>query len=93
MGGLDDTIYGQSEMQLGKGDRLLLYTDGVTEAHNPEGKLYGPERLAGVLDETPSESGEDVLVRILQDVSAFSNGSPQFDDMTMMLLTMAGEGR
>ena len=93
LGGLDDTIYGQSEMQLGKGDRLLLYTDGVTEAHNPEGKLYGLERLAGVLDETPSESGEDVLVHIIKDVSAFSNGSPQFDDMTMMLLTMAGEGR
>lgn len=88
LAGMEDTVYGQDELRLETGDRLFLYTDGVTEAHNPEKRLYGYERLMGVLDKCGERNGEEVLSAVLKDVEAFSDGEPQFDDITMMILTI-----
>ena len=88
LAGMDDTEYRFSELQLAPGDRLLLYTDGVTEAHSREKELYGTERLFHVLDSATGKDGEGVLDEILHDVNTFAAGEPQFDDITMVILTM-----
>ena len=88
LGGMEFTRYRQSELRLEPGDRLLLYTDGVVEAHNRKAELYGNGRLEKVLDSTRDRPGEEVLDRILNDVSAFAAGVPQFDDITMVVLTI-----
>ena len=88
LAGMDDTEYRQSELQLNEGDRLLLYTDGITEAHDRSGGLYGTDRLTHVLEETADESGEKVLEGVISDVQRFSKGEPQFDDMTMLIVTI-----
>ena len=88
LAGMDDTEYRQSELQLNEGDRLLLYTDGITEAHDRSDGLYGTDRLTQVLEEAADESGENVLERIISDVQRFSAGAPQFDDMTMLIVTI-----
>jgi len=88
LAGLEFTRYKQSEMQLAPGDRLLLYTDGVTETHDRSNNLYGEARLKAVLDSTADRPGEQVLAQILDDVNAFAAGTPQFDDITMVVLTM-----
>ena len=88
LAGLDDTEYEKSEIRLSSGDRLLLYTDGVTEAHGQNKTIYGDYRLKKVLNETASENGEMVLSRILADVNRFSEGIDQFDDITMTILTI-----
>ena len=88
LAGMDDTIYSQSEMQRQAGDRLLLYTDGVTEAHDPNRQLYGDDRLMAVINNTADESGERVLSSILSDVNLFAGSEPQFDDITMIVLTI-----
>lgn len=86
LAGLDGTQYGQSEIQLYTGDRLLLYTDGVTEAHSKENTVYGDDRLKKVLNDTANEKGEIVLSSILDDVNRFAEGAKQFDDITMTIL-------
>ena len=48
LGVFPENAYEQAELALGPGDRLLFYTDGITEARNPEGEEYGEERLAAV---------------------------------------------
>ena len=88
LAGMEDTVYRQSEMQLQGGDRLLLYTDGVTEAHNSNKEIYGEERLRALMDETQGDSPDETLLRILNEVNRFAAGEPQFDDITMMLLTI-----
>ncbi len=88
LAGLDDTEYEKSEIRLSSGDRLLLYTDGVTEAHGQNKTIYGDDQLKRVLNETASEKGEIVLSRILENVNRFTEGIDQFDDITMTILTI-----
>ena len=88
LAGLDDTEYRFDELSLAPGDRLLLYTDGVTEAHSKSKELYGNGRLFTVLDSAAEKNGETVLEEILNDVNAFAAGEPQFDGITMVLLSI-----
>lgn len=86
LAGMDDTEYSHEELQLKPGDRILLYTDGATEAHDPEKNLYGTERLKMVLEKSVSLKGEEVLDSIIKDIENFVKGEPQFDDITMLML-------
>ena len=88
LAGMEFTHYKQGEIRLDPGDRLLLYTDGVTEAHNTKSELYGDDRLIKVMEDTKDLTGEQVLEHILEDVNRFAQGVPQFDDMTMVILTI-----
>lgn len=88
LGGMEFTQYRQGELQLEPGDRLLLYTDGVVEAHNQKDELYGEDRLKAVLESTRDCPGDQVLARVFEDVSAYATGVPQFDDITMVVLTI-----
>ena len=72
-------------VQLAPGDRLLLYTDGVTEAMNPDQALWGEERLLAAVSEF-SGTLPDMLDSIHQQVTEFAATAPQNDDITMLLL-------
>ena len=88
LAGMEFTQYKQTEIKLEPGDRLLLYTDGVTEAHNRTDALYGEERLEKVLESTQDSTGEQVLDCIFKDVNDFAGETPQFDDITMVVLSI-----
>jgi serine phosphatase RsbU (regulator of sigma subunit) len=88
LAGMEFTRYRQEEIQLEPGDRLLLYTDGVVEAHNRNNELYGDDRLKNKLDSVRDLSGEQVLESIFEDVNEYAAGVPQFDDITMVILSI-----
>ena len=88
LAGMEFTRYKQGEITLEPGDRLLLYTDGVTEAHDRENALYGTDRLEKMLENTKDAPGEQVLDSILADIDIFAEGVPQFDDITMVVLSI-----
>ena len=92
LGGMEPTQYGHGEIRLAPGDRLLLYTDGVVEAQDREEKLYGEDRLRRLVDDTVDLPGEQMLERILSDVNLYATGVPQFDDITMVVLTIREQG-
>ena len=78
--------YEQETTQLRDGDVVLFYTDGVTETVNPEGDLYGEERLEEVATRVKSENVNQICQAIYDDVIAFQGEAQQFDDLTMMVL-------
>ena len=88
LGGMEFTQYRMNEIRLEPGDRLLLYTDGVVEAHDRHDGLYGEDRLKEMLDSVRDLPGEQVLERIFDDVNEFATGAPQFDDITMVVLSI-----
>ena len=80
--------YRSNTIQLAPGDRILLYTDGVTEAHDPKGNLYGEDRLIKIFSDSASFTEEETIDAIHNDILKFSDGAAQFDDITMMVLTI-----
>lgn len=90
LAGMEDTEYTENRIRLKKGDRLLLYTDGVTEATDPDDKLYGEERLKEFTGALPDLDGKEFLFRIWTDVNRFQRDGEQFDDITMLTVEYKG---
>ncbi len=77
----------EREIEVIPGDFLIFYTDGVTEAMNAEGKLFGEERLqAAVADIAPGASAQQVLEAVMDAVNAFTGDTPQSDDFTLLVV-------
>ena len=77
--------FASKDVQLELGDTLFLYTDGVTEAFNPEVECFGEERLLQALGEVPPGSRE-MVQRVLEKVHVFARGAPQSDDIALLAL-------
>lgn len=90
LAGMDGIRYRQSSVQLSCGDRIFLYTDGVTEAESREHTFYGEERLRGVLSELSESAPRETVEAVDADVRKFAEGAEQVDDITMMCLEYKG---
>ena len=89
LGGLEGITYQRQTLKMKAGDRLFLYTDGVSEAQNEKGEFYGEERLLKVLN-SHSQSPEDTLHFVSADVEKFVNRAERSDDITMLELLYCG---
>ena len=81
-----DQEFVSSKSRLSKGDAVLLYTDGVSEALNPENQEYGLERLADLILKCREAKSSELLARCVEDLAIFRNGVPAFDDETLMVI-------
>jgi sigma-B regulation protein RsbU (phosphoserine phosphatase) len=81
-----NVLFEENTMELQKGDILLLYTDGVTEAENGAGELFGEKRLCGILSTIHHEHPDLMIERILQDVIAFCDPYPLKDDLSLVIM-------
>ena len=77
--------YQEADLQLDPGHVLMLYTDGVTEAHSPGGEQYGKERFEGLLSRHAAEKVERLCGIIVETVNDFQKGN-QHDDVTLLVL-------
>ena len=88
--GMDaEHVYRSCRFELGPGETLALYTDGISEAMDHEGRLYGLERLERMLLEPGA--ADECGRRILADVERHSTGQIQSDDMCLVCLGRVGE--
>jgi sigma-B regulation protein RsbU (phosphoserine phosphatase) len=78
-----DTEYCATRVQLDAGDTLFLYTDGLSEASNPSDE-YGVDRVVTLVRQQAARQPAELIAACLHDVRTFTNGSPSFDDMTML---------
>lgn len=88
LGIFPDVTYEQAEITLRPGDRLLFYTDGITEARNPEGDEYGEDRLAQAASGVRSKGADAIKDAVLADVNGFTNGKFE-DDATLIVVGIA----
>jgi sigma-B regulation protein RsbU (phosphoserine phosphatase) len=72
------------EVDLEPGELLLAYSDGVVEAQSPEGELFGEERLAEVLGDSPTDSPQAAVNHVLEEIEAFTRGHTPYDDLTLL---------
>ena len=90
LAGIDGFTYNAQQLDLCPGDRILLYTDGVTEAEDINHNLYGDGRLENFMAECGSLSPMDMLLGIKNDVDMFAGEAEQFDDITMVAIQYFG---
>ena len=69
-----------------QGDALLLYTDGIREAHNARGKLFGKTRLLELFKENTVQRAQALIDTLLSEVAHFATGVPQHDDLTLLMI-------
>ena len=83
---MDGIPYTNHSLTMKKGDRLFIYTDGITEATNEYDELYGESRLLKILSsaQDKGKSPRDILDIVRNDLSDFVLDAPQFDDITML---------
>ena len=74
------------EISLLKGDLIVLYTDGIIEAHDPYNQLFGKQRLEEFLLRKKRETAQQIADQLIEEVHLFSQGAPQHDDMALILL-------
>ena len=87
LGVLDEQQFSETTITLGPGDAVVMYTDGVTEAWHPHPRDedYGINRLTAAIASAPRKAGE-LLAHLEADLNAFTEGAPQQDDVTFLVL-------
>jgi PAS domain S-box-containing protein len=86
LGGLEHQVYSSRTVEIGEDDIVVLYTDGITESINGEEEMYGEDRLRMIIRGHPGLSASGIMEKILDGVSSFAVGQPQFDDITLMVI-------
>ena len=74
----------EHEFELGHGDTLFCYTDGVTEATDAHNVLFGNDRLLEALNKDPDADAEQICKNVKESINEFVGEAPQFDDITML---------
>lgn len=90
VGPMPGIAFKESLIELGPGDELFLYTDGVTEADNRRRELFGKDRLKHVLDQSKAISVVDRINDVMKAVRTFAGDAPQADDITILGIRYLG---
>ncbi len=90
LGVIADAEFQQKTLRLQPGDVVLFYTDGVNEAMNADGESFGEERLVETLCRTADQPASAIAEAIQEAVRTFAGDTPQFDDLTLLLLKREG---
>ncbi|TNF74849.1 MAG: FHA domain-containing protein [Acidobacteria bacterium] len=85
IGLMEDGNYTEGKTKLGPGDLLVLYTDGITEATDPEDEEYGLERLTAVCKKHRKKPLDELANEIDADLDGFAQGVPYADDRTLVM--------
>ena len=86
VGLMPDCTYEQSEVTLHAGDMLLIYTDGFSEAMNPQLEEWGEKRLMAAASASRALDAEKIIAGIMKAADAYAAGAPQSDDMTLVVM-------
>jgi serine phosphatase RsbU (regulator of sigma subunit)/pSer/pThr/pTyr-binding forkhead associated (FHA) protein len=92
VGLIESAQFEVSETTLSAGDKIVMYTDGVTEAQNLQGEFFGRQRLRQVVAKHHADSCQALQEAVQSAVAAFTESAPQADDITLVVIEYRGEG-
>jgi len=86
LGMFDFASYDSRALQLNKGDILVVYSDGLTDVESPDGEVFGEARLRDIIRREAPSGGDAVRRGFNQSIAAFTKGTPQGDDITIVVI-------
>jgi sigma-B regulation protein RsbU (phosphoserine phosphatase) len=102
LGVLEEAVWEQQATQIGPGETLVLYTDGITDAQNGHGEFFGEERLLEVVRanaDTPTDQGsladqgpqaQEIEQAVKTEIRGYVGDAPQYDDITLVVVVREG---
>jgi serine phosphatase RsbU (regulator of sigma subunit)/predicted ester cyclase len=94
LGLMPQMTYEEQEISLAPAERVLFYTDGLIEAHSPQGEMFGTPRLRDLLSERAGEGGTGLSATLMEKLGRFTGeGWEQEDDITLLTLQRVGSTR
>jgi sigma-B regulation protein RsbU (phosphoserine phosphatase) len=92
VGLVESAQFATGETTLASGDKILIYSDGVTEAQNLQGEFFGRQKLRQVVAEHHADACHDLHAAVGHAVAAFTESAPQADDITLVVIEYGGAG-
>jgi serine phosphatase RsbU (regulator of sigma subunit) len=86
LGMFDFASYQSRAFRLDQGDILVVYSDGLTDAENPHGEMFGEKRLLEIIQQEAPSGSHAVEQRFLKTIEQFTEGTPQTDDITFLIV-------
>jgi serine phosphatase RsbU (regulator of sigma subunit) len=86
LGMFDSASYQSRSLRLDKGDVLVVYSDGLTDAQNLEEEMFGEERLLNIIRQEAPSGGQAIEQKFLDAIQEFTQGVPQTDDITFVVV-------
>jgi len=90
LGAFEDATYEERETRLVAGDKIVVFSDGVTEALSADGQQFGLEKAEAVLADAPRTTAVDLMARLVTAVQGFANGRAPEDDLTVLVVRYEG---
>ena len=86
LGMFDFAAYSSRALCLDRGDILIVYSDGLTDAENPQEEMFGVERLLGIIQQAAPSGSQAFKPRLLNAIEQFTQGWQQTDDITFVMV-------
>ena len=86
LGLMEGIDYPDIQFQLDRNSSLVMYTDGISEAHDTEDRQYSDEKLLALVTNLKTLNVEETGKKILESVESFASGTEQFDDITLLII-------
>ncbi len=86
IGAFEEAEYDSSKFQLEEGSKVILYTDGITEARNTIGDFFGQDRILNLIRQNIKLRPKELIEKIIAEINLFYNGASPNDDRTMIIL-------
>jgi sigma-B regulation protein RsbU (phosphoserine phosphatase) len=86
LGLFESVSYESGAFRLDKGDILVVYSDGLTDAENPQAEMFGEERLLRIIRQEAPSGSQAMEQRFLKAIEEFTQGMPQTDDITFVVV-------
>ena len=90
LGIMPKTAYKEQSLSLDKGDFLVVYSDGVTEARNEQGDFYGEKRWFQLLQKSRNLSAQSLGEKLLSEIQTFVGEARPSDDLSLILMKHTG---
>ena len=91
LGIFDGFVFKSNSLKIKPGDKILLYTDGITEAFDDEGNQFSEERLLEVMNRSKSKNSSQLVMDIRQEIKKFVKNAEQSDDITILAVSYYGK--
>jgi sigma-B regulation protein RsbU (phosphoserine phosphatase) len=90
LGMFPSVSYEVAEVTVDKGETVVLYTDGITDARNSANQDFGEDTLIRLLKKSAKKPAAEIVSKVNAELSSFSSGVDAFDDMTLIVLKRTG---